>query len=97
MNGRIMRPDTRPHLIACPQPTQESACINGGIHTGAVHLQQSDNGLDVYGLGFSGSPLSQYLTHAELADAAFAPELFILVVTPIRLTQPHTTSSPTVS
>jgi len=33
MNGRIMRPDTRPHLIACPQPTQESACINGGIHT----------------------------------------------------------------
>jgi hypothetical protein len=60
-------------------------------------LQQSDNGLDVYGLGFSGSPLSQYLTHAELADAAFAPELFILVVMPIRLTQPHTTSSSTMS
>ena len=37
MNGRITRPDTRPHLIACPQPTEESTCINGGIHTGAVH------------------------------------------------------------
>jgi hypothetical protein len=33
MNGRITRPDTRPHLIACPQPTKDSACINGGIHT----------------------------------------------------------------
>jgi hypothetical protein len=33
MNGRIMRPNTRPHLIACPQPTKDSACINGGIHT----------------------------------------------------------------
>jgi hypothetical protein len=23
------------HLIACPQPTKDSACINGDIHTGA--------------------------------------------------------------
>ena len=26
MNGRIMRPDTRPHLIVSHQPTEESAC-----------------------------------------------------------------------
>jgi len=29
-----MRPETRPHLIACPQPTEKPARIDGGIHTG---------------------------------------------------------------
>ena len=51
----------------------------------AVHARLQHHlgaALDVYGLGFSGSPLSQYLAYAELADATFAPELFVFVVIP---------------
>ena len=28
-----MRPDTRQHLTACSEPSEEKACIYGGVHT----------------------------------------------------------------
>jgi len=45
MNGRSMRPDTRPHLIACPQPTKDSACINGGLHTWGGSVENTNGRL----------------------------------------------------
>ena len=31
-----MRPDTRQHLTACSEPSEEKACIYGGVHTRPV-------------------------------------------------------------
>lgn len=50
--------------------------VHGRLHD---HLKAA---YDVYGLGFSGSPLSQYLAYARLADETFAPEMFVFVVIP---------------
>ena len=33
MTCRIERPDTRQHLTACAEPTEENACVKRGVHT----------------------------------------------------------------
>ena len=33
MTCRIERPDTRQHLTACAEPTEENACVKRAVHT----------------------------------------------------------------
>ena len=49
----------------------------------AIHGRLSaalDSQYDVYGIGSSGSPLSQYLAYAKFARAEFDPSVFVFVV-----------------
>ena len=49
----------------------------------AIHGRLSaalDSQYDVYGIGSSGSPLSQYLAYAKFAKAEFDPSIFVFVV-----------------